>query len=59
MTIMAGVTIISSRLKKKNFQIYSRKTKSTMNGKKKEMDVAVAKKVAKSAGNFESPLENT
>ena len=27
--------------------------------KKKEMNVAVAKKVAKSAGNFESPLENT
>ena len=27
--------------------------------KKKQMDVAVAKKVAKSAGNFESPIENT
>ena len=44
MTIMAGVTIISSRLKKKNFQIYSRKTKSTMNGKRRRWMLQLPKK---------------
>ena len=44
MTIVAGVTIISSRLKKKNFQIYSRKTKSTMNGKRRRRMLQFPKK---------------
>ena len=41
---MAGVTIISSRLKKKNFQIYSRKTKSTMNEKRRRWMLQLPKK---------------
>ena len=56
---MAGVTIISSRLKKKKLSNLFQENEINDEWKKKEMDVAVAKKVAKSAGNFESPLENT
>ena len=59
MTIMAGVTIISSRLKKKKLSNLFQENEINDEWKKKEMDVVVAKKVAKSAGNFESPLENT